>query len=108
MLPYEAGAVGVLMRAVIFVLLSGCVQDYGVQPHEEENEAPIEEVDTEKRNEITREMQRQEYEEGGNIISYFQNLIDGHAAYVKGAVARPNLLNFDHFGRGWKNIWLDL
>ena len=68
----------------------------------------IAEVDTAKRNEIIREMQRQEYEEGGNIISYFQNLIDGHAAYVKGAVARPNLLNFDHFGRGWKNIWLDL
>ncbi len=68
----------------------------------------IAEVDTDKRNELIREMQRQEYEEGGNIISYFQNLIDGHATYVKGAVARPNLINFDHFGRGWKNIWLDL
>lgn len=65
------------------------------------------EVDDEKRNAIIREMQTQEYEEGGNIISYFQNLLDGHANYVKGAVARPNLLNFDHFGRGWKNIWIE-
>jgi peptide/nickel transport system substrate-binding protein len=68
----------------------------------------IAEVDTEKRYAIIEEMQRQEYEEGGNIISYFQNLIDGHAAYVKGAVSRPNLLNFDHFGRGFQNIWLDV
>ena len=45
--------------------------------------------------------------DGGNIIAYFQNLIDGHAASVQGAVSRPNLLNFDHFGRGWKNIWLE-
>lgn len=65
------------------------------------------ETDDAKRNEIIREMQRQEYEEGGNIIAYFQNLLDGHGNYVKGAVARPNLLNFDHFGRGWKNIWLE-
>ncbi|HEY5662976.1 MAG TPA: ABC transporter substrate-binding protein [Ilumatobacter sp.] len=71
-------------------------------------EQAIAEVDTDKRNAIIREMQRQEYEEGGNIISYFQNLIDGHASYVKGAVSRPNLINFDHMGRGWKQIWLDL
>lgn len=67
----------------------------------------IAEVDTDKRYAIIEQMQKEEYEEGGNIISYFQNLIDGHAAYVKGAVARPNLLNFDHFGRGFQNIWLD-
>ncbi len=67
----------------------------------------IAEVDQDKRYEIIREMQTLEYEEGGNIIAYFQNLLDGHASYVQGAVARPNLLNFDHFGRGWKNIWID-
>ncbi len=70
------------------------------------NEA-IAEVDTEKRYTIIREMQQQEYDGGGNIIAYFQNLIDGYSVAVKGAVARPNLLNFDHFGRGWKNIWLE-
>jgi hypothetical protein len=26
---------------------------------------------------------------------------------VMGAEARANLLNFDHYGRGFKNIWLD-
>ena len=67
----------------------------------------IAEVDQEKRYAIIREMQTEEYEEGGNIIAYFQNLLDGHASYVKGAVSRPNLLNFDHFGRGWKQIWIE-
>jgi peptide/nickel transport system substrate-binding protein len=70
-------------------------------------EQALGEVDDDKRNAIIREMQMQEYEGGGNIIAYFQNLIDGHAPYVKGAVSRPNLLNFDHFGRGWKNIWIE-
>ena len=67
----------------------------------------IAEVDADKRYAIIHEMQQEEYDDGGNIIAYFQNLIDGHAASVKGAVSRPNLLNFDHFGRGFKNIWLD-
>ena len=67
----------------------------------------IAEVDQEKRYAIIREMQQMEYDDGGNIIAYFQNLIDGHATSVQGAVSRPNLLNFDHFGRGWKNIWLE-
>jgi peptide/nickel transport system substrate-binding protein len=70
------------------------------------NEA-VAEVDDDKRFALIEEMQRQEYEEGGNIIAYFQNLVDAHATYVMGAVARANLLNFDHFGRGFKNIWLD-
>ncbi len=65
------------------------------------------ETDVTARNEIIREMQTQEYEGGGNIIPYFQNLLDGYANYVHGAIARPNLLNFDHYGRGWKNIWIE-
>ncbi len=71
-------------------------------------EQALGEVDDDKRNEIIRQMQQEEYDGGGNIIAYFQNLIDGHASYVKGAVSRPNLINFDHMGRGWKNIWLDV
>ena len=53
------------------------------------------------------EMQQEEYDEGGNIIAFFNNLLDAHAAYVQGFVARANVLNLDHFGRGFKNIWLD-
>ena len=43
----------------------------------------IAEVDQEKRYAIIREMQQMEYDDGGNIIAYFQNLIDGHAASVQ-------------------------
>ncbi len=67
----------------------------------------VAEVDTDKRYAIIRKMQQEEYDDGGNIIAYFQNLLDGYSVNVKGAVERPNLLNFDHFGRGWKNIWLE-
>ena len=52
-------------------------------------------------------MQQQEYDEGGNIIAIFNNLVDAHTAQVQGFVARPNVLNLDHFGRGFKNIWLE-
>jgi peptide/nickel transport system substrate-binding protein len=64
------------------------------------------ETDDEARCEIIRQMQQQEYDEGGNIIAVFNNLIDAYSAQVQGFVARPNVLNLDHFGRGFKNIWL--
>ena len=48
----------------------------------------------------------EEYEEGGFIIPIFNNLLDAYAANVQGLEARPNVLNLDHFGRGFKNIWL--
>lgn len=65
------------------------------------------ETDATKRNAIIHDMQQEEYDEGGNIIWGFNNLLDGYATYVKGFESRPNLLNLDHFGRGMKRIWLD-
>jgi peptide/nickel transport system substrate-binding protein len=65
------------------------------------------ETDDDARCEIIQQMQQQEYDEGGNIIAIFNNLIDAHAASVQGFVPRPNVLNLDHFGRGFKNIWID-
>jgi peptide/nickel transport system substrate-binding protein len=62
------------------------------------------ETDDDARCEIIRQMQQEEYDEGGNIIAIFNNLLDAHAANVQGFVARPNVLNLDHFGRGFKNI----
>jgi peptide/nickel transport system substrate-binding protein len=62
------------------------------------------ETDEAARCEIIEEMQRQEYEEGGFIIPIFNNLLDAYATNVQGFVARPNVLNLDHFGRGFKNI----
>jgi peptide/nickel transport system substrate-binding protein len=65
------------------------------------------ETDDDARCEIIRQMQQQEYDEGGFIIPVFNNLLDAHTAQVKGLEARPNVLNLDHFGRGFKNIWLE-
>ncbi|HET9600611.1 MAG TPA: ABC transporter substrate-binding protein [Acidimicrobiales bacterium] len=64
------------------------------------------ETDDAARCEIIRQMQQQEYDEGGNIIAVFNSLLDAHKAEVQGLVAEPNVLNLDHFGRGFKNIWL--
>jgi peptide/nickel transport system substrate-binding protein len=69
--------------------------------------AAIAEVDEAARCAIVEEMQREEYEEGGNIITIFNNLVDAMAVEVHGLVARPSVLNLDHFGRGYKHIWLE-
>ncbi len=66
------------------------------------------ETDEARRFEIIQQMQTLEYEEGGNIIWGFNNLIDAAATYVKGFEARPNVLNLDHYGRGMKRVWLDV
>ena len=65
-------------------------------------------VDVEARCAIVKEMQMEEWESGGFIIPFFNNLIDATAPYVKGFEARPNTLNLDHYGRGMKRIWLDV
>lgn len=73
----------------------------------EKYEQAIAETDDAARCKIIAEMQQQEYDDGGNLIPFFYNLVDGHAANVRGFEARPNLLNLDHYGRGWKNIWVE-
>ena len=62
------------------------------------------ETDDAKRCEIVQQMQQEEYDDGGNLIAIFNNLLDAYASNVQGFVARPNVLNLDHFGRGFKNI----
>ena len=62
------------------------------------------ETDDAKRKVITDKMQTELYEEGGLIIPFFQNLLDAYNTRVQGLVERPNTLNLDHFGRGWKNL----
>jgi len=69
--------------------------------------AALAETDDDARCALIEEMQQEEYDEGGNIIPFFNNLIDATAANVQGFVAQPNVLNLDHFGRGFKNIWID-
>ena len=66
--------------------------------------AALAESDEAKRKLITDKMQTELYEEGGLIIPFFGNLIDGYNARVQGLVERPNTLNLDHYGRGFKNL----
>jgi peptide/nickel transport system substrate-binding protein len=62
------------------------------------------ETDDEARCAIIQQMQQEEFDDGGFMIPIFNNLLDAYAANVQGFVARPNVLNLDHFGRGFKNI----
>lgn len=70
--------------------------------------AALAETDQDKRYELIRGLQQEEYDNGGYIIWGFNNLLDAHANYVMGLTARPNVLNLDHFGRGMKRVWLDV
>ena len=62
------------------------------------------ETDDAKRKAITDKMQKELYDNGGLIIPFFQNLLDAYNGRVQGLVERPNTLNLDHYGRGWKNL----
>ncbi len=53
---------------------------------------------------ITDKMQTELYETGGLIIPFFQNGLDGYNSRLQGLVDRPNTLNLDHYGRGFKNL----
>ncbi|MEP7203943.1 MAG: ABC transporter substrate-binding protein [Ilumatobacteraceae bacterium] len=71
----------------------------------EDYNSAVAETDDTNRKVITDKMQTELYEEGGLIIPFFQNLLDGYNAKVVGLVERPNTLNLDHYGRGWKNLY---
>ena len=66
--------------------------------------AAVGEVDPVARKVITDKMQTELYEEGGLIIPFFQNQLDGYNTRVVGLVERANTLNLDHYGRGWQDL----
>ena len=66
--------------------------------------AAVGEVDPVARKVITDKMQNELFEEGGLIIPFFQNQLDGFNKRVVGLVERANTLNLDHYGRGWQNL----
>jgi peptide/nickel transport system substrate-binding protein len=72
---------------------------------ETDYKAALAETDDTKRKVITDKMQKELYDNGGLIIPFFQNLLDAYNQRVVGLVERPNTLNLDHFGRGWKNLY---
>ncbi len=66
--------------------------------------AAVAEVDPVARKVITDKMQNELFDEGGLIIPFFQNQLDGFNKRVVGLVERANTLNLDHFGRGWQDL----
>jgi peptide/nickel transport system substrate-binding protein len=62
-------------------------------------------TDDAKRNDIMHEMQTLEYDIGGYIIPFFNNLIDGYGANVAGFSPSKGTLNLASFGHGYRTIW---
>ena len=65
----------------------------------------LKETDPTKRCDIIHEMQKAEYDVGGYIIPFFNNLVDAHSAKVEGFKVSKATLNLDTFGHGYRTIW---
>jgi peptide/nickel transport system substrate-binding protein len=63
------------------------------------------EVDAGKRRDIIHQMQKLEYEQGGYIIPFFNNLVDAYSTKVQGFKPSKGTLNLDAFGNGFRTIW---
>jgi peptide/nickel transport system substrate-binding protein len=63
------------------------------------------EIDPTKRCDIVHDMRQQEYDEGGYIIPFFNNLVDAYSLKVQGFVPSKATLNLDSFGHGYRTIW---
>jgi peptide/nickel transport system substrate-binding protein len=63
------------------------------------------EVDKSKRCDIIHEMQTIEYNYGGYIIPFFNNLVDSYSSKVSGFVPGKSTQNLDSFGHGYRTIW---
>jgi peptide/nickel transport system substrate-binding protein len=63
------------------------------------------ETDQSKRIAIEQQMQKLEYDIGGYIIPFFNDLIDGYSGQVKGLKPSKGTLNLDSFGHGYRTIW---
>jgi peptide/nickel transport system substrate-binding protein len=58
-----------------------------------------------KRVELIHEMQKMEYDMGGYIIAFFNNLVDGYSSKVQGFQVTKATQNLDSFGHGFRTIW---
>ncbi|HEY9288919.1 MAG TPA: peptide ABC transporter substrate-binding protein, partial [Candidatus Dormibacteraeota bacterium] len=64
------------------------------------------EKDPGKRADIIHKMQEEEYNYGGYIIPFFNNLVDAYSTKVAGFVGNSKAtLNLDSFGHGYRNLW---
>jgi peptide/nickel transport system substrate-binding protein len=63
------------------------------------------EVDPTKRADIIHTMQSEEYNYGGYIIPFFNNLVDAYSSKVQGFEQNRGTLNLDSFGHGYRTIY---
>jgi peptide/nickel transport system substrate-binding protein len=63
------------------------------------------EVDESKRCDVIHEMQSIEYNYGGYIIPFFNDLVDSYSTKVAGFKPSKATLNLDSFGHGFRTIW---
>jgi peptide/nickel transport system substrate-binding protein len=63
------------------------------------------EVDPTKRADIIHQMQAEEYNFGGYIIPFFNNLVDAYSNKVAGFEQNRGTLNLDAFGHGYRTIY---
>ena len=63
------------------------------------------EVDPTKRADIIHTMQKEEYDYGGYIIPFFNNLVDAYSSKVQGFEKNRGTLNLDQFGHGYRTIY---
>ncbi len=63
------------------------------------------EVDPTKRCDVIHEMQSLEYNYGGYIIPFFNNLVDAYSSKVAGFKVGKATQNLDSFGHGYRTIW---
>ena len=63
------------------------------------------ETDKIKRCAIIHDMQKLEYDQGGYIIPFFNNLTDAYSTKVSGFQVSKGTLNLDSFGHGYRTIW---
>jgi len=62
-------------------------------------------VDTKKRAQVIKEMQRMEYDDGGLIIWGFKNLTDAYSTKVGGFKIDRGTLNLNKYGNGFRTIF---
>ena len=65
------------------------------------------ETDPGKKCDIIHEMQTLEYNYGGYIIPFFNNLVDSYSTKVSGFVAGRSTQNLNGFGHGYRTIWFN-
>ena len=62
--------------------------------------------DESKRTDIIHTMMQQEYDTGGYIIPFFDNLVDAYSSKVGGFQANRGTLNLDYYGRHFADVFL--